>query len=61
MLIGVGFVGMLTSTLTTYFTKNTRHKNEVSNAQLLVELKQLHKENQIMQHQIDELNAFIKR
>ncbi|MCF6166751.1 Potassium voltage-gated channel KQT possible potassium channel VIC family [Furfurilactobacillus rossiae] len=61
MLIGVGFVGMLTSTLTTYFTKKSQRKTAVSNDELLHEIKQLHEENQLMQQEIRELNTFIKR
>ena len=61
MLIGVGFVGMLTSTLTTYFTKKSQRKTAVSNDELLQEIKQLHEENQLMQQEIRELNTFIKR
>ncbi|WP_421017369.1 ion channel [Furfurilactobacillus cerevisiae] len=55
MLIGVGFVGMLTSTLTTYFTKKSQRKTAVSNDELLQEIKQLHEENQLMQQEIREL------
>ncbi len=46
MLFGIGFIGMLTSTITTYFTKETYKDEEVNYKKLLNDISNLSKDEQ---------------
>ncbi|PWF99633.1 ion transporter [Levilactobacillus bambusae] len=54
MLVGVGFVGMLTSTLTTFFAANQQDSQQLNRVQN--EIAQLHKENHQLQQKLDHLS-----
>lgn len=60
MLVGVGFVGMLTSTLTAYFTNKTADKDTLTDQEILVEFAKLHQENKALREQLTTLTKAIK-
>ncbi|KRN95054.1 hypothetical protein IV55_GL000334 [Furfurilactobacillus siliginis] len=60
MLVGVGFVGMLTSTLTAYFTNKTADKDTLTDQEVLAEFAKLHRENEALQKQLTTLTKTIQ-
>ncbi|GKT03766.1 ion transporter [Furfurilactobacillus entadae] len=60
MLVGVGFVGMLTSTLTAYFAQGSTQQEKATTEALLTELKQLQEQNQQQQKQLTVLTNSVQ-
>jgi len=57
MIIGIGFIGTLTSTITNYFTQENNVQSEDKLDQILKKLDNLEKENQRLRNDINELKA----
>lgn len=55
MIIGIGFIGTLTSTITNYFTQEKSEENDDKLDQILVKLTHLEQTNQKLQQEITEL------
>ncbi|HIY92707.1 potassium channel family protein [Companilactobacillus sp. HBUAS56275] len=55
MIIGIGFIGTLTSTITNYFTQETSEKSDDKLDQILVKLDKIEQENRNLHHEIEEL------
>jgi len=57
MIIGIGFIGTLTSTITSYFTQETNVKNDDKLDKILLKLDKMEKENRTLRKDILELKA----
>ncbi|CAJ1189537.1 potassium channel family protein [Companilactobacillus paralimentarius] len=55
MIIGIGFIGTLTSTITNYFTQETSERSDDKLDQILIKLDKIEKENHELHREIDEL------
>ena len=55
MIIGIGFIGTLTSTITNYFTSEHNHESDDKLEEILSKLDKMEAENQKMHHEINKL------
>lgn len=55
MIIGIGFIGTLTSTITSYFTSEHNHESDDKLEQILSKLDKIESENQKMHQEITQL------
>ncbi len=57
MIIGIGFIGTLTSTITNYFTQESNEKNDDKLDKIILKLDKIEKENQKLRRDILDLKA----
>jgi len=57
MVVGIGFIGTLTSTITNYFTQDSKEANENKLDQIITKLDDLYNENKDLHKEIDNLKA----